>query len=143
MTTRTKSWYRTKSFVICFTHHQPIWRRRYRKQSPVFGMYTSLNSRESTRSPNAMTVPRELLHKVAAESTFPYRAAVTLMLYLPPDPSSERQNIFSEALAAYEASPGSDHIRLEDMATLVIRFQDKLPAPLIMEATEQILDRAK
>src|SRR5712692_2815872 len=74
----------------------------------------------------------ELLHKVAAESTFPYRAAVTLMLYLPPDPSSERQNIFSEALAAYEASPGSDHIRLEDVATLVIRFQDKLPAPLIM-----------
>jgi len=141
MTTRTKSWYRTKSFVICFTHHDL--EKAIPKAVPSLrNVYIAELSREYAKS-KRYDRALELLHKVAAESTFPYRAAVTLMLYLPPDPSSERQNIFSEALAAYEASPGSDHIRLEDMATLVIRFQDKLPAPLIMEATEQILDRAK
>jgi len=83
------------------------------------------------------------LHQVAAEGQFPYGAAATLMLHLPEDHVTERQEIFSEALASYEASTGPEEQDFTDMATLVIRFWDKLPPALVLEATDQILDRAK
>ena len=85
----------------------------------------------------------ELLHKVATEGEFPYGAAATLMLRLPEDRATERQEIFNEALASYEVSTGPERGRLEDMATWVIRFWDKLPPSLVREATDKILDRAK
>jgi hypothetical protein len=65
------------------------------------------------------------------------------MLHLPEDQASERQEIFNEALAGYESSAGPEHGEFEDMATLVIRFWDKLPPALILEATDRILDRAR
>jgi hypothetical protein len=62
---------------------------------------------------------------------------------LPEDRASERQEVFYEALAGFEASTGQYHNRFEDMATLVIRFWDELPPALVLEATDRILDRAK
>jgi hypothetical protein len=85
----------------------------------------------------------ELLHKVAAEGEFPYLAAAALMMYLPENSITERQEIFGEALTSYAASTGPEGQDFEDMATLVIRFWDKLPPALVLEATDQILDRAK
>jgi hypothetical protein len=85
----------------------------------------------------------ELLRQVTPDSYSAYRAAATLMLYLPEDRASERQEVFYEALAGFEASTGQYHNRFEDMATLVIRFWDKLPPALVLEATDRILDRTK
>jgi hypothetical protein len=104
--------------------------------------YTAELSREYAKS-KRYDRALELLHQVAAEGDFPYGAAATLMLHLSEDRASERQEIFSEALAGYEASTGRERGRFEDMATLVIRFWDKLPPALILEATGRILDRAK
>jgi len=61
----------------------------------------------------------ELMRQVAAEGQFPLQAAATLMLYLPEDRNSERQEIFSEALAGYLASIEEVGIRFEDIGTLV------------------------
>jgi hypothetical protein len=106
------------------------------KKSNVSGLPSPLRFRFcSANLPN-------LLHQVAAEGQFPYQAAATLMLHLPEDGASERQEIFNEALAGYEASTGPEQLELEDMATLVIRFWDTLPPALILEATDRILDRA-
>lgn len=87
----------------------------------------------------------QLLHKVAAEGEFPYQAAATLTMYLPENRVTERQELFGEALAGYQAStnPEEQESGLEDMATLVIRFWDKLPSSLVLEAIDQVLDRAK
>lgn len=83
------------------------------------------------------------MRQVAAEGPFPYRATATLMMYLPEDRASERQEIFSEALAGYLASSEPEGIRFEDIGTLVVRFWDKLPPAVILEATDRILDHAK
>jgi hypothetical protein len=90
----------------------------------------------------------ELMRQVAAEGQFPYQAAATLMLYLPEGRDGERQEIFSEALAGYLAStePEGLHfegLHFEDIGTLVVRFGDKLPPAVILEATDRILDHAK
>ena len=58
------------------------------------------------------------------------------MIYLPEDSTSRRQELFNEALSSYESETGNEHFRREDMATLVIRFWDKLPPAMILEATE-------
>ncbi len=64
----------------------------------------------------------DLMRQVAAAGKFPYQAAATLMLYLPEDRDSERQEIFNEALAGYLASTEPEGVHFEDMGTLVVRF---------------------
>jgi hypothetical protein len=85
----------------------------------------------------------ELIRQVAADGQFPYHAAATLMLYLPEDRAGERQEIFSEALAGYLASTEPEGVHFEDIGTMVVRFWDKLPPAVIMEATDRVLDHAK
>jgi len=84
-----------------------------------------------------------LLHAAAGQGEFPYSAAATVLLYLPPEKSSERLNIFTEALNAYSQSSESYHMAYEDLATVVIRFWQDLPVPLVTQAVDTILDRAK
>ena len=85
----------------------------------------------------------ELMRQAATEGQFPYQAAVTLMLYLPEDRDSERQEIFNEALAGYLASTEEEVVPIEDIGTLVVRFWEKLPPVVILEAADQILDHAQ
>ena len=105
-------------------------------------VYTAKLSGEYAKS-NRFDRALELMRQVAAEGQFPYQAAATLMLYLPEDRDSERQEIFSEALAGYLASGGPEGMRFEDIGTLVARFWDKLPPVVIVEATDRILAHAK
>ena len=64
------------------------------------------------------------------------------MLYLPEDRDSERQ-IFSEALAGYLASTEEEVSRSRTLGTLVVRFWEKLPPAVILEAADRILDHTK
>jgi hypothetical protein len=83
------------------------------------------------------------MRQAATEGQFPYQAAVTLMLYLPEDRDSERQEIFSEALAGYLALSEQEELPFDDIGTLVVRFWEKLPPTVILEAADRILDHAK
>jgi hypothetical protein len=85
----------------------------------------------------------ELIGQVAADGQFPYQAAATLMLYLPENRDGERQEIFGEALAGYLASTEPEGIHFDDIGTIMVRFWDKLPPAVLMEATDRILDHAK
>ena len=105
-------------------------------------VYTAELSKEYAKS-NRYDRALELMRQVATEGQFPYRAAATLMMHLPEDRDAERQEIFSEALAGYLASSEEDGIRFEDIGTLVVRFGDKLPPPMILEGADRILDHAK
>ena len=105
-------------------------------------VYTAKLSEEYAKS-NRFDRALELMRQVAAEGQFPYRAAATLMMHLPEDLDGERQEIFSEALAGYLVSTEPEGIHFEDIGTLVVRFGDKLPPAVILEATDRILDHAK
>ena len=57
-------------------------------------VYTAKLSGEYAKS-NRFDRALELMRQVAADGQFPYQAAATLMLYLPEDRDSERQEIFN------------------------------------------------
>jgi hypothetical protein len=124
-------------------HSEADLERALPKAMPTLrNVYTAELSEEYAKS-NRYDRTLELMRQVATESQFPYRAAATLMMHLPEDRDGERQEIFSEALAGYLASSEEDGIRFEDIGTLVVRFGDKLPPPMILEAADRILDHAK
>src|ERR1700737_4485594 len=87
---------------------------------------------------------RELVNRVAdAQGSFPYDDATHLIEALPAEREGDRQAILSQALDSFtqhrqELYPGWD-----DVATMVLRFWQDLPAPLVLQAIDQILDRAK
>lgn len=87
----------------------------------------------------------ELIRQVAGDGPYAmyYMAAATLMVNLPEERAVDRQTIFQEALAAYENASSKDCMRLEDMGTLVVRFWDRMPPDLIMQAIDDVLNRAK
>lgn len=86
----------------------------------------------------------DLLHQMADDrGSFPYGEASRLIEALPPERAGDCLAIFSQALESYtrhreELYPGSD-----DLATMVLRFRPELPASLVMQAIDQLLDRAK
>jgi hypothetical protein len=57
--------------------------------------------------------------------------------------ATEGQFPFSEALASYLASTEQEELPFEDIGTLVVRFWEKLPPAVILEAADRILDHAK
>lgn len=74
---------------------------------------------------------------------FPYDAATHLLEALPAGRDGDRQAIFSQALDSFarrgeELYPGYD-----DLATIVLRFWRDLPAALVLQAIDQIFERAK
>src|SRR5581483_8575213 len=84
----------------------------------------------------------ELLGRMREEKEFPYDAASELMLALRPD---ERQAVFNEALNNYR-NTGKDEdsfLAIEDLGTLVIRFWQHLPKPIVLEAIDLLLSTAK
>jgi tetratricopeptide (TPR) repeat protein len=87
----------------------------------------------------------ELIRQVAGDGPYApyYMAAATLMVNLPEERAVDRQTIFQEALAAYENASSKDQMRFEDMGTLVVRFWDRMPPDLVMQAIDDVLDRAK
>ncbi|HMK30868.1 MAG TPA: hypothetical protein VK473_14380, partial [Terriglobales bacterium] len=83
-----------------------------------------------------------LLNAAAAEGDYPYRAAAEIMVQLPAERAAERLDVFCSALNAYrqqqDTFPG-----FEDMATLVVRFWQKLPAALVLQSIDEILAKSR
>jgi len=74
---------------------------------------------------------------------FPYKAAVTLMQNFPKDRSQDFRLVFTAALQSYRLEDPAIDPKLEDMATLIVRFWRDLPPQLVMAAIEEVLDHAK
>lgn len=83
---------------------------------------------------------RALLDRLGDESEYPYWAVEYLMMHDPH--ADDRLALFDQATSHFrsEQEAAAD---VYDLATMVIRFSNDLPAGTILEAIDQILARAK
>jgi tetratricopeptide (TPR) repeat protein len=87
---------------------------------------------------------RELLNQLAEDrADFPYWEATALIEALPAERAGDRVAIFSQALESFTQHRNELYPGFADPATMVLRFWQELPAPLVLEAIDQLLDRAK
>ena len=84
----------------------------------------------------------ELLNREPSKQNFPYSEATQLMLELPPERHTDKQEIFRLAME-------SDHERHsmviggDDFASMIVRFWQHVPPPLALVAIHQVLDAAR
>jgi len=87
---------------------------------------------------------REFLNQLADDQdSFPYSDATRLIDALPPEREGDRQAIFSEALDSFTRHGGELYPMDGDFAIMVLRFSEKLPGSLVLQAIDQLLERAK
>ncbi len=87
---------------------------------------------------------RQLLNQLADDQgSFPYRDATRLIEALPPEQEGDRQAIFSQALDSFTRHGAELYPMDGDFAIMVLRFSEKLPGALVLQAIDQLLDRAK
>jgi hypothetical protein len=87
---------------------------------------------------------RDLLSQMADEQgSFPYGEATRLIEALPPERAADRLAIFSQALDSFTQHREELYPGFDDLAIMVIRFWQGLPPSLVLQAIDQILDRAK
>src|SRR4029077_4036184 len=70
-------------------------------------------------------------------------AAAKLMLELPPNRDQDRRTVFAAALSSYRLQDPATDPKLEDFATLTVRFWRHLPPQLVLQGIDEILDHAK
>jgi tetratricopeptide (TPR) repeat protein len=86
---------------------------------------------------------RAMLNQFAEQDYYPYESATELMLALPRERYADRLEIFSQALNSFAQYTGEFQPQSYDLSTMVFRFWHELPASVVLEAIDQILDRAK
>lgn len=83
-----------------------------------------------------------LIGQIPPGGRFPYSEATELMLELPSRRNSSALDLFLQAMVADNA----DHsltIGGEDFATMVVRFWERLPSSVVLEAIHQLLDESQ
>ncbi len=85
---------------------------------------------------------REALNLADIDRPYPYAEAIEVMEALPQN-SIERASIFSQALTNFSNQHGSDSPQVNDLASMVFRFCHELPPASVLDAIDQILERAK
>ena len=74
---------------------------------------------------------------------FPYYEATNLMERLKPVQSTERQAVFRSAISAFEHEDEKEFYGFENLDRLVLNCYNMVPAPLVSEAIDLFLSRAK
>jgi len=83
----------------------------------------------------------ELLNREPSQTNFPYSEATQLMLALPPERDTDKQEIFRLAMASDHERP-SMSIGGDDFASMIVRFWQHVSPPLALAAIHQVLDGA-
>jgi len=84
----------------------------------------------------------KLLNQVPTKENFPYDEATQLMLELPPERDSDKQEIFRLAMAS-DHEWHSPNISSDDFASMIVRFWQHVPPALALDAIHQVLDGAR
>ena len=84
-----------------------------------------------------------LISQLSYSSDFPYRAAADLMVHLGGERGAERSMVFLAALQSYRLEDPATDPRIEDLATLVVRFWHDLDPRLVMQAVDEVLEHAR
>ena len=87
----------------------------------------------------------DLVQQVTSLDEFPYPAAGRLLESLSPEMNAEKQTLFTSAIASYRAH---DHttgatVGNDTFTDLVMRFGDKVPPKLALQAIDEILSQAR
>jgi tetratricopeptide (TPR) repeat protein len=88
----------------------------------------------------------ELVYRTGAEGEIPYGAAAKIMETMTPEQASEKQQLFTAALASYQDHDHADggvSIGNDDFADMIVRFQKDLPPGLVHQAIDAVLDSAR
>lgn len=88
----------------------------------------------------------ELVYRTGAEGEIPYGAAEKIMETMTPEQASEKQQLFTAALASYQDHDHADSgvsIGNGDFADMIVRFQKDLPPGLVHQAIDAVLDSAR
>jgi len=102
-----------------------------------------LLSQMLSRAITAKKLDRALaLLRQASPGRFPYSAATSLVLQLPPARDTDRQEIFRLAMAA-DRDHHSMVIGGDDFASMIVRFWKHLAPAVVQEAIQQVLDGAR
>jgi len=87
---------------------------------------------------------RYLLYQMAEENEyFCYGCAADLMEAIPRNESHEKLAIFSQAFRGYREHPKEKYPSLDDFAMLILRSWKDLPPSVVVEASDEVMDRAK
>lgn len=87
---------------------------------------------------------RYLLDQMAEENGyFSYRCAADLIDALPREQSQEKVAIFFQGLRGYRQHPREKYPSVDDFAMMILRFWKDLPPSIVVEALDEIMDRAK
>lgn len=85
-----------------------------------------------------------LLNEFSYTAEFPYPAAASLMVALPPSKDQDRRLVFTAAVNSYRLEePVNSTPHLEDLGTLIVRFWRHLPPALVMQGIDEVLDHAQ
>lgn len=86
----------------------------------------------------------QLVYRMSAEGEMPYGAASKIMEEMKPEQAAEKQQLFTAALASYQ---DHDHSQAfggnGDFPDMIVRFSKDLPAGLVHQAIDAVLDSAK
>jgi tetratricopeptide (TPR) repeat protein len=107
---------------------------------------SEIHARLSTASANEQKFKKALDEFSRAQfgPRFPYISASILLSKLPEGYSIEREQIYSSAISAFRNSdPSESGVSAEDLGTITLRNFASLPRPLVFEALQVLLDRAK
>jgi hypothetical protein len=84
----------------------------------------------------------ELLNRAHAKENFPYGEATQLMLALPAERDTDKQEIFRLAMTA-DREQHSFVIGGDDFASMIVRFWRHISPALVLDAIHQVLDEAQ
>jgi hypothetical protein len=107
---------------------------------------TSIESRRAEKlvSDGKFDEAVALLNGFSYTAEFPYPAAASLMVALPPSKDQDRRLVFTAAVNSYRLEdPVNGTPHLEDLGTLIVRFWRHLPPRLVLQAIDEVLDHAQ
>jgi hypothetical protein len=83
------------------------------------------------------------LNQVADSKNYPYGAAADLIVAMGPELSGDRMSVFHQALNNYGQHENNLSFGGGDIGDLVERTWSSLPAAMVLDAVNQLLDKAK
>jgi tetratricopeptide (TPR) repeat protein len=85
----------------------------------------------------------QLVYRMSAEGEMPYGAASKIMQQMTPEQADDKQQLFTAALASYQEHDHSQGFGNEAFPEMIVRFSKDLPAGLVHQAIDAVLDSAK
>jgi hypothetical protein len=86
---------------------------------------------------------RELLSQAADQPSYPFSSASKLIEALPKENSADRLAVFAEALDNFQQQGSMRAVGQSDFGSLISDTWEKLPADVVLDAVDKVLDEAK